>query len=180
MNLIHIIAIILIAINFSAGFFVPAEQQVLVWVSSFGLLALLSLMFTLLIPTIRKKWKGLTGKGRVIGLWTFVFVIIHVTLVFNFLFQWDIFKVIENPFRILGLVAFFILLTMALTSNKTSVRKLGRKWKWLHRLAYVALLLLILHSFNVGAIFMKNDQVRGIVAGLFFVVIVSRLVRKKL
>ena len=44
-----------------------------------------------------------------------------------------------------GWVAFAIMLPLALTSNDVSVRRLGRNWKRLHRLVYVATTVLFVH-----------------------------------
>lgn len=44
-----------------------------------------------------------------------------------------------------GWIAFLIFVALALTSNNVSVRKLGARWKILHRLAYVAAILTFLH-----------------------------------
>lgn len=44
-----------------------------------------------------------------------------------------------------GWVAFVIMLALALSSNDFSVRRLGRRWKWLHRTVYAAALLTFVH-----------------------------------
>jgi sulfoxide reductase heme-binding subunit YedZ len=44
-----------------------------------------------------------------------------------------------------GWVALAILLALAVTSNDASVRRLRRKWRWLHRTVYVAALLTFTH-----------------------------------
>ena len=45
----------------------------------------------------------------------------------------------------LGWLAFILLIVLAITSNQTSVRKLGRHWKTLQRLAYAGLAFSFLH-----------------------------------
>ena len=45
--------------------------------------------------------------------------------------------VVKRPFITVGMTTFLILLVLALTSNRFSI-KLGRRWGKLHRLAYVA------------------------------------------
>jgi sulfoxide reductase heme-binding subunit YedZ len=44
-----------------------------------------------------------------------------------------------------GWLAFLLFIPLALTSNNISVRKLGRKWKKLHRLVYFAAALTFIH-----------------------------------
>ena len=40
--------------------------------------------------------------------------------------------VVKRPFITVGMTTFLILLVLALTSNRFSIRKLGRKWGTLH------------------------------------------------
>ncbi|NNE37675.1 MAG: sulfoxide reductase heme-binding subunit YedZ [Gammaproteobacteria bacterium] len=53
--------------------------------------------------------------------------------------------VVERPYVTLGFIAYLLLTPLAITSNRWSIRKLGRKWKQLHRLVYVIILLAVAH-----------------------------------
>jgi sulfoxide reductase heme-binding subunit YedZ len=53
--------------------------------------------------------------------------------------------VLKRPYITLGFSGFILLLPLALTSNQAMLRKLGRRWKTLHQLVYVILVLGILH-----------------------------------
>jgi sulfoxide reductase heme-binding subunit YedZ len=44
-----------------------------------------------------------------------------------------------------GWLALLVMLALAATSNDRSVRRLGRRWKWLHRTVYAAALLTFAH-----------------------------------
>jgi sulfoxide reductase heme-binding subunit YedZ len=44
-----------------------------------------------------------------------------------------------------GWIALFVMLALAATSNDTAVRKLGSRWKWLHRTVYAAAALTFVH-----------------------------------
>jgi len=58
---------------------------------------------------------------------------------------------LSKPFIWFGLAGLSILVALALTSNNWSIRALGGKnWKLLHRLAYVAAVLLIYHQSIAG------------------------------
>jgi sulfoxide reductase heme-binding subunit YedZ len=46
--------------------------------------------------------------------------------------------VVKRPFITVGMTTFLLLFVLALTSNRFSQRKLGRKWGTLHKLVYVA------------------------------------------
>jgi sulfoxide reductase heme-binding subunit YedZ len=57
----------------------------------------------------------------------------------------------------LGLVAFADLVVLGVTSTDASVKRMGgRKWKRLHRTIYLALIVMLLHAFLVGADFGFN------------------------
>ena len=66
-----------------------------------------------------------------------------MSIFFSDSFWW---KVWGQPFTIVGLVTFVILTLLALTSHPPAMRLLGRHWKRLHRLVYLAGLLVVLHS----------------------------------
>jgi sulfoxide reductase heme-binding subunit YedZ len=59
-----------------------------------------------------------------------------------------------KPFQLVGLIAFTILLALAVTSPYAAVRRLGaRRWKNLHRLAYFAAALAAYHQAAARKIF---------------------------
>lgn len=61
---------------------------------------------------------------------------------------------IGKPFLLTGLITFTILLVLAITSLHAAVRWLGgRRWKMLHRLAYVAAALIAYHQAAARKIF---------------------------
>ncbi len=51
----------------------------------------------------------------------------------------------KRPYITVGFLSFLILTALAATSNALSMRRLGLRWKQLHRLVYVAALLAVLH-----------------------------------
>jgi sulfoxide reductase heme-binding subunit YedZ len=53
--------------------------------------------------------------------------------------------VLEKRYALVGLAAFLLLLPLAITSTRGWMRRLGKNWKRLHRLAYPALVLAIAH-----------------------------------
>lgn len=50
-----------------------------------------------------------------------------------------------KPFIIVGLAAFLILIVLAATSFRKWQREWGKRWVWLHRLTYLAGILVIVH-----------------------------------
>ena len=86
---------------------------------------------------------------RMLGLFAFFYGALHFATYLWF-DQWfdlqaiakDVFK---RPFITMGVLAFALMLPLALTSTDAMVRRLGRRWTVLHRLAYPAAVAAILH-----------------------------------
>ncbi len=95
-------------------------------------------------------WRKLSKHGRALGLYTFFYFSLHF-LTFAVLDYGlnlrEIFKLmIEKPFIIIGSSAGLILLALATTSFKYWMKRLGKKWKKLHRLIYLVGALAVLHN----------------------------------
>ncbi len=86
---------------------------------------------------------------RPLGLYAFACALIHFTIfvAWDYGFSWALIlqTIVEKRFVIVGLTAFAILLPLALTSCQWWMIRLGRAWKALHRLVYLAALLAVLH-----------------------------------
>ncbi|WP_289044247.1 protein-methionine-sulfoxide reductase heme-binding subunit MsrQ [uncultured Aliiroseovarius sp.] len=119
-----------------------------------GRLALQALIAGLLVTPVRT----ITGLNlmrfrRAIGVLTFYFVSTHllVWLILDVQILSEIWKdILKRPYITVGMAAFVLLLPLAMTSNNWSVRKLGPKWRKLHRLVYPAALLAGVHFVMVG------------------------------
>lgn len=80
---------------------------------------------------------------RMLGLWAFAYVALHLT---NYVgvdqfFDWgEIWKdIIKRKFITVGMVAFVIIAALAATSWNGAIRRMGAKsWKRLHKLVYLA------------------------------------------
>ncbi|SFU99022.1 sulfoxide reductase heme-binding subunit YedZ [Aliiroseovarius crassostreae] len=85
---------------------------------------------------------------RAIGVLTFYYIACHllVWLVLDVQILSQIWAdILKRPYITIGMVSFLILLPLAITSNNWSVRKLGRNWRQLHKLVYLAVFLGGLH-----------------------------------
>jgi sulfoxide reductase heme-binding subunit YedZ len=113
--------------------------------NNLGLMALKALVLALAVTPVRI----LTGWGRVmtvrraLGLWAFAYAALHL-LVFLWLdLDWSLAEMVaetvERPFILAGMLAFLLMLPLAFTSFNRAIRRLGAKrWRALHRLAYLA------------------------------------------
>lgn len=122
-----------------------------VLVDNLGLGALILLLITLAMTPLQQltRWGGWIAVRRQLGLWCFTYVTLHLSGYVLFIAGVRLDLVLrdlsERPYIIVGALAYIGLLALAVTSNRFSIRKLGRKWKALHRLVYVILLLALVH-----------------------------------
>ncbi|MBC7235297.1 MAG: sulfoxide reductase heme-binding subunit YedZ [Chloroflexi bacterium] len=86
---------------------------------------------------------------RILGLYAFGYALAHFVIYagLGFRLRWDLLSetIRQSPFILAGLGALLLLLPLALTSTEGWVRRLGRNWRRLHRLVYVATLFAVWH-----------------------------------
>ena len=118
---------------------------------STGTWTLVFLCCTLAVSPVRQitGWVWLAKLRRLLGLFTYFYVCLHLTTWIWF-DQWfdlsDMIRdVIKRPFITVGMAAFLLLTPLALTSNKVAMKRLGRSWAVLHRLVYVIAVLAVVH-----------------------------------
>ncbi len=121
---------------------------------STGTWALVILLASLTITPLRKiktlNW--IIKLRKMLGLYAFFYVCLHFTIYlwFDHFFDWariwqDIAK---RPYVTVGFAAFVLLVPLALTSNKFSIRKLtGKRWQQLHWLVYPAAIGGVVHYY---------------------------------
>lgn len=127
-----------------------------------GLWALRFLILTLAISPLRDVfgWNFIRYR-RALGLLSFYYALMHLAayllldLAMDFSTLWD--DVVKRPFIMFGMAALGLLVPLALTSNNFSIRKMGRKWIWLHRLIYGVAVLVLLH-FSLSAKVLSLDH----------------------
>src|SRR3989338_9399385 len=84
---------------------------------------------------------------RQLGILVFVLAFCHYQLVRGISIYTGQIPLSPRPiFEVIGTSALFLVFFMFLTSNNFSVRKLGKNWKRLHRVVYLILWLLVLHT----------------------------------
>jgi sulfoxide reductase heme-binding subunit YedZ len=94
-------------------------------------------------------WKAPLGQRRALGLLGVLYATLHL-LIFVWLdYGLDqrliVAAIVEKRFVLAGLTALLLLLPLALTSTRGWMRRLGRRWRQLHRLVYLAVPLAVLH-----------------------------------
>ena len=115
-----------------------------------GRTAIYFLIATLTVtPLLRLTRVNLVRFRQALGLICFTYLLCHVAawIAFDMGFLWaQIVKdVIKRPYLIFGMIAFLMLLALAVTSNRWSIRRMGAGWRQLHRLIYPAAILAAAH-----------------------------------
>jgi sulfoxide reductase heme-binding subunit YedZ len=115
---------------------------------------------------------------RALGLYAFLYAAIHFTLFigvdygFNLEFLWA--DIRSKAYVWVGFTAGLILLALAITSFDWWKKQLKKNWKRLHRLVYLASLLVIVHYAwaKKGNVFqLQGDIVQPLLFGLFVLVL---------
>ena len=94
-------------------------------------------------------WREPLKRSRALGLYAFMVAFLHV-LIFLDLdngLAWNSFidTVIQKWYIIFGMLAFLMLIPLAITSFDIWKVRLGRRWKHLHRIVYVIVPIVVLH-----------------------------------
>ncbi len=144
-----------------------------------GLLALIFLVASLCCTPLQT----LTGKAwpikirKMLGLFAFFYAALHLTT-YAWLDQGLDFKaifsdIVKRPFVLVGFTAFVLLIPLAVTSTAKMLKRMGFVgWKRLHRLAYVAGTLGVIHFF----LRVKKDTTEPLIyAGLLGVLFAIRI-----
>lgn len=127
--------------------------------ASFGQIALILYLITLL-PGILKRFGVLPPLRTMLMLFRRQFgVLMFLTGGMHSAYTTTVY-LIKDPnftpdmlqnFHQMGVLAWWVLFPLWVTSNDLAVKKLGKFWDWVHRLTYLALLLIFLHVALMGS-----------------------------
>jgi sulfoxide reductase heme-binding subunit YedZ len=115
--------------------------------------ALRLLLATLAVTPLRRisGWHKAVRFRRMLGLFAFFYVSVHLAiyLAIDLGGFWSqlLGEIVKRPYITVGFAAWLLLIPLALTSTQKMMRRLGRRWQPLHRLAYLIALLGVLHYF---------------------------------
>jgi sulfoxide reductase heme-binding subunit YedZ len=116
-----------------------------------GTWGLTLLVITLAVTPVRRVtgWNWLAGYRRPLGLFAFAYVALHFLTWFGvdqfFALRYIGQDIVKRPYITVGFASFLLMIPLAITSRKSMVRRLGRRWATLHSLVYVAALGGIVH-----------------------------------
>ncbi|WP_335946010.1 protein-methionine-sulfoxide reductase heme-binding subunit MsrQ [Pseudomonas sp. G166] len=155
-----------------------------VLVDRLGLGTLILLLITLSMTPLQKLtgWAGWIAVRRQLGLWCFTYVVLHLSGYAAFIlgFDWSQLGVelSKRPYIIVGALGFLGLLALAITSNRYSQRRLGTRWKKLHRLVYLILGLGLLHMLWIVRADLKEWSIYAFIGVVLLVLRVPPVMRR--
>ena len=110
-----------------------------------GLMALIFLVLTMAVTPVRKVtgWNWLLSFRRMLGLYAFFYACVHFLLFFSldrsFSISGTLAEMVKRKFLIVGSIGLLVMVPLAITSTNGMIKRLGgKRWRALHRLAYVA------------------------------------------
>ena len=119
-----------------------------------GLMALVFLMLTLAVTPLRKitglNW--LISFRRMLGLYAFFYACAHFLIFFSldrgFSVSSTLHEIIKRKYLWLGMTGLLVMVPLAVTSTNAMIKRLGgKRWRTLHRLAYVAAVAGVIHYY---------------------------------
>ncbi len=172
--LLQIAALVLAGLILLGGWLIyaghPVAIEIMLLATNLGKYALV-FYFATLIPGIFRRFKIthplltiLTTFRRQIGVLTYLLAFAHYFLMRGALQLKTGVMFSPKVFEVMGLTALLLLTPLFITSNDLSLKKLGKRWKKIHQLTYLALGLILLH------VIMQRFSVWSIAAVIIFLV----------
>lgn len=134
-----------------------------------GVLTLIFLLVTLFVTPLRKKfgWNNLIKFRRMLGLYAFFYGFLHLVTYSIFDKSMSLSAIAgdvwQRPFIAVGMLAFFLLIPLAITSTNGMIKRLGGKnWARLHKLSYPIAVLGVIHFWMI----VKSDIFYPVLFGL--------------
>ena len=121
-----------------------------------GFLTLIFLLITLSITPLRK----LSGRidlikyRRLLGLFAFFYGALHLSIYFavdrNLSLTSAAGDIVQRPFIAFGMMAFFLMIPLAVTSTNSMIKRLGgKRWQQLHKLTYLCAIGGVIHYYLI-------------------------------
>jgi DMSO/TMAO reductase YedYZ heme-binding membrane subunit len=146
-----------------------------------GMMTLVFLVLTMAVTPLRKitGWNWLIQFRRMLGLYAFFYGCLHFLCFFSldrgFSISSTLTEMVKRKYLIVGSTALIVMIPLAITSTNGMIKRLGgKRWRALHRLAYVAAIAGAIHYYMQ----VKADVRQPLVFGALLAVLLGwRLVQ---
>jgi sulfoxide reductase heme-binding subunit YedZ len=174
------------ALGWRAAHRTLGADAVAIGLNQLGYLALVFLVASLACTPLKilTGWTWPLRVRRMLGLFAVFYAALHFStyVIIDQQLDWAVLweDVTQRRFMVVGFLAFLLLLPLAWTSTDAAVRRLGfQRWKVLHRLAYVAGVLAIVHFLWRVKLDMRVPLTWAAILGALFLVRVADTVRTR-
>jgi methionine sulfoxide reductase heme-binding subunit len=141
-----------------------------------GVLTLTFLLITLAITPLRKifNWSQLVKYRRMLGLYAFFYVCLHFITYLGFDRSLNISNTVsdifQRPFIAIGMLSFFLMIPLAVTSTNGMIKRLGgKRWAKLHKLIYVIAIGGVVHYWMI----VKSDLFYPVIFGIVLAILLG-------
>jgi len=141
-----------------------------------GKAALILLVVSLSVTPVKlvTGWSWLLPARKICGLYAAFYAFLHFSVFVgvDYFFSWELIKqaIAEKPFVLVGFLAFLVLAVLAITSTRGWKRRLKKRWKPLHRLVYLAGVLVVFHFLWLVKSDIREPATYGVIVGLLLLV----------
>lgn len=141
-----------------------------------GILTLIFLLITLAVSPVRKifEWNEAIKFRRMLGLYAFFYGLLHLSTYFIFdralSLSNTIGDVLQRPFIAVGMLSFFLMIPLAVTSTNGMIKRLGGKnWQKLHRATYLVGIGGVIHYWMI----VKSDLTYPLLFGIILALLLG-------
>jgi sulfoxide reductase heme-binding subunit YedZ len=171
-HLVGIVPLVLMAVYYVSDALVNPVRYIILRSGTIGLILL---VVTLACTPVRRitGWSGAVQIRRALGLYSFLYMALHLwayaagenSLYFDLIWR----DLGERSAMPIGIAAFALLVPLALTSTQGWQRRLGKRWRTLHRLVYVAAILSVWHYLWLDRDFKTWPLIFAAIVGILLV-----------
>ena len=130
-------------------------------------------------PAIKLGFKSAAKVRRPLGVYACLYASFHFLTFVGLDYGFDLGLIYEaifkKPYALVGFSAFLILLPMALTSTQGWMKRLGKKWKGLHRWVYLTGILVVIHYLWLVKSDIREPLIYGAIVVFLLLMRISRV-----
>ncbi len=129
-------------------------------------------------------WNELQQSRRMLGLFAFFYATLHFSVyaLLDLGLDWSFLAedIAKRPYITVGFTAWVLLAPLALTSTRGMMRRLGRRWKQLHRVVYIIGALGVVHYYWLVKADVREPLIYGAILALLFALRARVWVKRRL